>query len=304
MKSIFTAVIVTFNSRKYVGNALIELRDMNKKGIAECIVVDNNSSDGTADFIAQNHPWITLVRSDRNVGFGRGCNLGFNQVRTPFVLIHNPDAVLDYRNMQILIEFMESHKKAGIIAPAILEGESTFQSAGLMTTPVSILYSNLGSSNAMPQKREIIPNRDPFQTSWVCGAMMLIRSDLFRLLDGFDSRFFLYFEETDLCRRAVREGSEIWAIGDSIASHIGGASAESTGQIMGTSYITEHFYRSRFYYLVKHFGWVRAVGTEFIVWFLRNLRRWRNKVFKKSILTNNEGKYPFLRFPSHPENLS
>jgi hypothetical protein len=295
-----TAVIVTYNSREHINDALEILRVAYEAGDLECVVVDNASSDETADFISANHSWVTLLRSSRNLGFGRGCNLGFQQVDSPYVLILNPDAVVDLHTLKALLGFMESHDKAGIVAPAIIEAEESIQSAGLMTTPSSLLRSALGLNNAMPQQRRIVPGDSPFQTPWVCGAVMLIRSDLFRCLGGFDPRFFLYFEETDLCRRATQEGMEIWAVGQAVARHVGGASAKSTGQSIENSCIVEHFYRSRFYYLVKHFGWLPAVGTETAVRILLSLRHWYNYLIRRQPLPRMNGKQPFLRFPAHP----
>lgn len=297
-----TVVIVTYNSREHINDALETLRVAYEAGDLECAVVDNASSDETADFISANHSWVTLIRSARNLGFGRGCNLGFQQVTTPYVLILNPDAVVDHQTLKSLLGFMESHDKAGIVAPAIVEAEESLQSAGLMTTPASLLRSALGLDNTMPQQRLIIPGNPPFRTTWVCGAIMLIRSELFRRLGGFDPRFFLYFEETDFCRRVTQEGMEIWAVGQAVARHVGGASAKSTGQTIETSCIVEHFYRSRFYYLVKHFGWLPAMGTETLVRIFQIFRQWRNYLSGRQPLPHRKGIRPFLRFPTHPSD--
>lgn len=295
-----TAVIVTYNSCGHINNALQALRIAHEAGILDCVVVDNAGGDGTADFIAVAHPWVTLVRSKINLGFGRGCNLGFQQVDTPYVLIHNPDAVVDQQALRTLVDFMDSHRQAGVSAPATIVGGDHLQPAGMLTTPTSILRSALGFRNAMPCQRQITPGCPPFQTPWVCGAVMLIRSDLFRHLGGFDPRFFLYFEETDFCRRVKKAGAEIWAVGQAVAQHQGGACAKSTGQPLESSCIAEHFYPSRFYYLVKHFGWIPAVGAETLVRILHYLRRCRNHVTKRKSPAYNKSMPLFLRFPAPP----
>ena len=297
-----TAVIVTYNSRGHINDALAALRVAHEAGSLDCVVVDNVSSDGTADFVAAAHPWVTLIRSGRNLGFGRGCNLGFQQVNTPYVLIHNPDAVLKQQALQIMVDFIETHPQAGIVAPAIVEGERSLQAAGLLTTPASLLRAALGMVDALPDEQRIIPGNPPFATSWVCGAMMLIRSELYRRLGGFDPRFFLYFEETDFCRRAALEGAEIWAVGEAVARHLGGACAKATGQSMESFCISEHYYRSRFYYLVKHFGWVTAVGTETLVWLGQVARHGRNRIAGRQSLSPFTNNRPFLRLPSLPDD--
>ncbi len=300
-----TAVIVTYQSKDTVAHALNALYEAYGVGYLECVVVDNNSNDGTSDLVTENFPWVNLIRSNNNLGYGRGCNLGLMKVSTPYVLILNPDAEISFKALQTLVNFMVANRQVGIAAPAIVEGENSLQAAGLMTTPSSLLKAAFGFRRAMPQNQPITPDGSPFKTNWICGAIMLIRTDLFRKLGGFDPRFFLYFEETDFCRRATQYGAEIWAVGGAVTKHIGGVSAKSTGQSLESSCIAEHFYTSRFYYLVKHFGWVRAIGTELIVRIVRYLRYLRHGLLGRQQSSQTvQGKRPFLRFPSKPGDFS
>lgn len=299
-----TAVIVTYQSRETVGAALDALHEAHATGLAEAVVVDNASNDGTADFVAAHYPWVRLVLSSENLGYGRGCNRGFEFVATPYMLILNPDAVIDRDALRILVGFLSKKPQAGIAAPAIVEGQhGALQPAGLMTTPSTLLRGTLGSAQPYRDRRTIEPGGPSFETNWVCGAAMLIRSDLFRSLGGFDPRFFLYFEETDLCRRVAREGAEVWAIGEAVARHVGGASAKATGEKTRSSCIAEHYYRSRFYYLVKHFGWFRAVGTEAIIAAVPLLGLLRDRMTGRPDKHRTEARdRPFLRFPAQPRD--
>ncbi len=300
-----TAIIVTYESSDTVGHTMDAMQEAHVGGLVNVIIVDNASTDGTADYIAKNYPWALLIRSNKNLGYGRGCNLAFQKVTTPYVLILNPDAVIEPTALQTLVDFMTMNNQVGITAPAIVEGEKNLQSAGLMTTPSTLLKTACGYRQAMPESQPIIPNNSPFQTSWVCGAIMLIRTDLFQRAGGFDPRFFLYFEETDLCRRATQLGQEIWAVGEAVTEHIGGASAKRTGQSLVSSCISEHFYRSRFYYLVKHFGWTKAIGSESLVRAVQFLRNCRHKLsMQPESIQQIHKKQPFLRFPQHPDDVS
>lgn len=300
-KAIVTAVIVTYESRGTICRALDALSEAYIAGLANTIVVDNASHDGTADIIALSYSWVTLIRSEKNIGYGRGCNLAFKKVQTPYVLLLNPDAEMDVNAIDLLVDFMNSHRKAGISAPSIIEGENRIQAAGLMTTPLSILKGAFGAHSTMPQARPVTPGNLPFQTTWVCGAVMLIRSELYKRLGGFDPRFFLYFEETDLCLRTIQQGMEIWAVGEAVARHVGGASARTTGKSLASSCIAEHYYPSRFYYLVKHYGWIKAIGTETMVFILQQIRNWKHRFLgrpqtAKSLI----GTYAPFRFPEEP----
>jgi N-acetylglucosaminyl-diphospho-decaprenol L-rhamnosyltransferase len=297
-KSKVTALIVTFESRDCIGAALDSLAEAHHRGELECVVVDNASGDGSADFVEASYPWVELVRSPGNIGFGRGCNLGFERVRTPYVLIHNPDAVIDREAIHVLLGFVESRPEAGVVAPSVVYGDGAIQKVGMMTTPASLWRGAFGRSEAIPGARPVAPGTAAFRTDWVCGAMMLMRSELYRRLGGFDPRFFLYFEETDLLRRAMGEGAEIWCVGEAVAQHIGGASARAAGAMPAGGCIPEHFFRSRFYYLVKHFGWFQAVSSELVDWSFTAMRRGRDLLMRRNIASDSRHGRPLLRFPA------
>jgi GT2 family glycosyltransferase len=109
--------------------------------------------------------------------------------------------------------------------------------------------------------RVILPGSEAFATGWVCGAIYMIRTDLARKLGGFDPRFFLYWEEMDLCHRAADMGFETWAYGGAVANHICGASSnDDDTRIAGC--IGKYFYQSRRYYMIKHHGWWAATLSE------------------------------------------
>jgi N-acetylglucosaminyl-diphospho-decaprenol L-rhamnosyltransferase len=257
-----TAVIVTYQSRAMIGRTLDGLREAHQAGLADCVVVDNASSDGTADHVAQAYPWVKLIRSERNLGFGRGCNLGFRHVASPYVLFLNPDAVIERQALCVLMEFMEAHPAAGIAGPATHVGDG-LQKSGYLLTPWVLVKGALGMVEPYPQVREIAPGEPPRPTNWVCGGIMLVRSELFRRLGGFDPRFFLYFEETDLCVRARAAGYELWAIGEAIATHASNTSARKIDPTLAEEgCLSQHYYQSRYYYLTKHHGIVAATCAE------------------------------------------
>lgn len=256
-----TAIIVTFNSLATIDRALEGVREAFDAGELRVIVVDNASSDGSAEHVRRIHPWVQVVDSPGNVGFGRGCNLGVRHATTPYVLLLNPDAVLDRAGLEVLVRFMDDHPDCGAVGPAIKYPDGTLQHAGGLITPLGLVREAL-SRRPGGGRRAIVPGGEPFPTDWLCGAVFMTRLSLYRRLGGMDSRFFLYFEETDLCRRILRSGNSLWAAGRCIARHDGGSSAQSAGDLMDNGCLPEHFYPSRFYFLSKHYGFVRAALAE------------------------------------------
>jgi N-acetylglucosaminyl-diphospho-decaprenol L-rhamnosyltransferase len=253
-----TAVIVTYKSRKVVGLGLAALREGVEQGELRVMVVDNQSADGTAEHVRAQFPFVEVIDSGGNLGFGRGCNRGFSEVDTEFTVFVNPDAVMPLSAIRTLVGFFDRHPRAGICVPGI-----PGQPAGLMTTPQAILREAVGLAS-FPHAIETTSRDTPFRTDWAGGAIFMIRSKLFRALGGFDPRFFLYFEETDLCRRATKRNAEIWVVPTAQAEHEAHASALLSGKKLVGGNIAEYFFQSRFYYLSKHWGYPVAVLTELL----------------------------------------
>lgn len=259
---LITAIFVTYNSEDVIGLALAAMRESHEAGDLECLIVDNASRDGTLALIQRDHPWVRIVANSDNLGFGRALNLGMQQVETPYALFVNPDAILSRSGVRTLLEFMETHPKAGMVAPAIITGPEMLQHAGGITTPIDIVARAAGLKADRRLHRVIEPGSEAFETDWLSGAILMVRSELFQELGGFDPRFFLYFEETDLCRRIVQRGYQLWAVGKAAAHHAQGASARGTGAKLYSGCISEHFFRSRFYYFAKYHGLFAATFAE------------------------------------------
>jgi GT2 family glycosyltransferase len=295
-----TVVIVTYQSLGTIDQALDSLQPSIHAGIAKCVVVDNASSDATADHVESHYPAVSVIRSPSNIGFGRACNLGCETVDTPYIMFLNPDASIDRDHLEKLIEFMDSHPRAGIAGPATFDTTAdSFQPVGMLLTPMGMVRSTLRLPGAQPARRILKFGETPYQTNWVCGSSMLVRTSAFRALEGFDPRFFLYFEETDLCLRAARADYEIWAVGDSMARHIGAASARESGSQLTdreSGSIVRFFYPSRFYYLSKNFGWLAAVSAETITQGIE----WLRWIVKKLLGRPDHipAGRPFLRLPA------
>lgn len=296
-----TVVIVSYQSRDTIGATLDALRESYDAGLADAVVIDNASPDGTADFVATHFPWTTLVRNHNNVGFGRGCNQGFKCVATPYVLLLNPDAVIDLKALTVLVGFMISTPRTGICGPAVKETSGALQPAGGLPNPWKIMLRPLLPGWASSGQRHVVPGEAPAATDWVCGSVMLLRWKMIEEIGRFDPRFFLYFEETDLCYRAQRSGWEIWTVGEAVAGHVNAASAKTTKADMMWGTISEHYFKSRFYYLSKHFGRPAAVMAELGELFFMFMRAGVNLARGRSSRSLGPRlRAPILKLPASP----
>lgn len=234
--------------------------------VMDCVVVDNASKDRTPELLQRYQDWATVVLSDQNNGFGRGCNIGLAKVTTEYTLFLNPDAVLDSEAVGKMLSFMDAHPQVGVCGPATQVGPSRtefeWQVAGRRETPADLMRAAVPFIAAKDLYIPIVPGNAAFKTGWICGAAMLVRTEHIKSLGGFDPRFFLYWEEVDLCKRIEDSGFGVWALPEAIAWHIGGvSSSQDASRINGC--ISSHFFQSRRYYMVKHHGWFTATISEF-----------------------------------------
>ncbi|NGP53693.1 glycosyltransferase family 2 protein [Thioalkalivibrio sp. XN8] len=257
-----SVVLVSYQSRETIGRTLDALQRARESMGIRTIVVDNASSDGTADFVAEYHPWVSLVRGHENVGFGKGCNIALRDVASPYVLFLNPDAVCGLPALQAMLALMESRPSIGILGPAVVEASGQLQPSGALPTPWTVMWKPAFPGWASRGMRHVQPGELPRRTSWICGSVMLVRMSMVKEIGGFDPRFFLYFEESDLCARAHRAGWEVWTSGQAVCEHVNAASAKKTGDAMMWGTISDHYFRSRMYYMVKHHGWPAALVME------------------------------------------
>jgi N-acetylglucosaminyl-diphospho-decaprenol L-rhamnosyltransferase len=258
-----TAVIVTYQSARTIGDALAAARRCHDAGLLDLVVVDNASRDATREILAREAGWARVVLEATNHGFGRGCNLGFAHVNSPYTLFLNPDATIEPRALRTMLEFMEQRPGAGIVGPATLCGSTDhpqLQPTGPYPTPWSVVREAAPFLRRRSSAVTIVPGAPPQRTGWVCGALLMIRSSLARQLEGFDPRFFLYWEEIDLCRRAEHAGFETWALGTAVAHHVVGASSGDVPRVGAA--VAGHYYQSRYYYMAKHHGWLAAAAAE------------------------------------------
>jgi len=259
-----TAIIVTYQSARTIRDALAAARRCHDAGLLDLVVIDNASRDATPEILAREAGWARVLLEPTNHGFGRGCNIGLEHVRSPYTLFLNPDAAIEPPALRTMLEFMEQRATAGIVGPATLCGSKDhpkLQPTGPYPTPWSVVREAAPFLRRRSSAVTIVPGAPPMRTSWICGALLMIRSCLVQQLGGFDPRFFLYWEETDLCLRAESAGFENWALGTALAHHVVGASSGGGAPRFGTA-VAKHYYQSRYYYMAKHHGWLAATVAE------------------------------------------
>jgi hypothetical protein len=239
------------------------------------VVVDNDSGDFTsiAAAIAANDwaTWVLLVASPRNDGFAFGNNMGIGrawaQGPPDYVYLLNPDTQVRPGAIGALVTFLEENRAVGIAGSAIENSDGSdwpiaFRfptllsevDTGLEFGPVSRLLRNWTVARPMNETAE--------RVDWVSGASMMIRSSVFEAIGGMDENFFLYFEETDFCYRAMQAGFTTWYVPKARVMHMRGQSTNLSMVEARPKRLPQCWFESRRRYFVLRFGIPYAMAID------------------------------------------
>ena len=228
------AALVNYNSDDELKRALESIA-READGRWEGVVVDNGSTDGSEQSVLD-FPAVRLIKNRENVGFGRGVNQAMTASTAEYVLVMNPDCQLSAGALTPLIAVLDADATCAVVAPQILNPDGTPQGnargdpdmlTGLFgrTSPLRRTLSGLDVA-----RRNVITsttNSAAVTVDWVSGACMLVRRSAVGAVGGFDERYFMYWEDADLCRRLRQQGSIVCYLPAATAVHRVGHSSRT-----------------------------------------------------------------------------
>lgn len=246
MKPLVSIIIVNWNSKEDLRECLESFPKV-KYPNHEIILVDNGSRDDSVEFVKNNFPKIRIVRSNKNLGFAGGNNLGFEKSKGKYVLFLNNDTIIVEDFLTPLINFMEEREDVGIVQPKIL-----------FHRPNLPLHHKINSVGSFLLKSGFLYHQDygmadkkysyPYEIFSAYGACFLARKKIIDEVGLFDERYFAYFEETDLCHRVLLNGWKIMVLPDIFIYHKGAKTAEK----LPTAFIQYHSFKNRIFTYLKN----------------------------------------------------
>lgn len=265
-------VIVNWNSGNQLAACIDSVERNSCDEVSAVIVVDNGSTDGS--LVDEGYSkLLTIIKSGVNLGFGKACNLGAKGGQSEYILFLNPDACLYEQTLSRAMDFIRSEKSnLGILGVGLVdEAGVVARSCARFPTPFRLISHAIGLSRFFPLSGSPMREWDHKETrdvDQVIGAFFLVRRDLFESLNGFDERFFVYFEEVDFARRAKSAGWRSVYLADAQAFHSGGGTSNNVKA-------RRLFYslRSRLLYSFKHFSLIGAFLVSLATFFLEPLSR-------------------------------
>jgi GT2 family glycosyltransferase len=268
-----SVVIVSFEVRECLRRCLTALGEAG--GALDVWVVDNASSDGSADMVAEEFPAVRLLRHERNLGFAVAANRALREGQRDYALLLNPDAELRAAALERLVRFLDLHPHAAVVAPRLLGSDGRPQrSAWSFPQLTSTLLRLVGAPRRRPGPSDVGGDGEatPRSVDWVSGACVLVRRTAMAQVGLLDEAFFLYGEDVDWCRRFWNAGWSVWLDPSITAVHLGGQSAARLKRA-GVDLWTLHSGRNDYLYFRKHRG-ARAAALITAVDCLSSALRW------------------------------
>lgn len=236
---------------------------------AEIIVIDNNSTDNSLEYLTPRFSAIHFIANKENLGFAKACNQGLQQAKGKYILFLNPDTIVPEDCFEKCISFFEAHPDTGALGVRMLDGSGKFlkESKRAFPAPMTSLYKLFGLSKLFPHSKAFsryhlghLDEKENNEVDVLAGAFMLIRKDVLDKVGSFDETFFMYGEDVDLSYRIQKAGYKNYYFAESSIIHFKG---ESTRK--GTMNYVRMFYNAMSIFVRKHYGGSRAGIFNFLI---------------------------------------
>jgi GT2 family glycosyltransferase len=262
-----SVVIVSWNTKTLLLDALRSFLPF--RGVTgEVVVVDNASSDGSAEAVEREFPSARVIRNPVNLGFAGGVNVGLAAAKEPLVCLLNTDTLVVGDALRALVEYAAAHPEAGVVGPRVLNRDGTLQAScfrfpSLLNLFLSATYLYKLFPDSSVMNRERLAGVDltrPTRVDVVSGCCFLVRRAVLEKVGLLDEGYFMYAEETDFCFRARKAGFEVHYAPVGEIVHFGGGSSRLASRKMFLE-----FRRSLLRFFAKNHGPLHALAARLLL---------------------------------------
>jgi GT2 family glycosyltransferase len=226
-----SVIIVSFNSSKYLEKCLATLKKYLPGYRSEIIVVDNDSEDRSVEIVKKNFPGVRLIENKKNLGFSKANNIAIKNTSSEYVMLLNSDCRLYKDSLDIMIDFMDKNRSAGISGPKIINSDGSIQYScrrfpSFFDAGMHSILANIIPDNPFSRRYKLvnINRKEAAEVDWVSGSCMLIRRSALNETGLLDEKYFMYVEDIDLCFQMWKKGWKVYYNPEAqILHHIGGS---------------------------------------------------------------------------------
>ena len=264
-----SVIIVNYNVKHFLEQCLHSVLKAAKNISTEIFVVDNNSVDGSAQLIRDKFPNIQFIQNKENLGFSKANNQAIRLAKGEFILLLNPDTVVEEDTFSKVIHFMENHEDAGALGVKMIDGKGNFlpESKRGLPTPLVAFYKMFGLSKLFPKSKRFgkyhlsyLSKNEIHEIDVLAGAFMLLRKKALDKVGLLDETFFMYGEDIDLSYRIQLGGYKNFYFPHTTIIHYKGESTKK-----GSLNYVKVFYNAMIIFAKKHFPGGRAGIFTFLI---------------------------------------
>lgn len=235
-----SACIVTHNNLKYIGKTVGTLLTYTQGVDFTLYIVDNDSTDGTIELLEKeygNEPRLEIIKTGTNCGFGSGHNKIINIIDSDYHAVVNPDIIIADDVITNMVKYMEEHKEVNLLSPKICFPDGRNQILGKRNPKFKYLVASRLRDEEEPSKllkEYTMMEKDwsqPFEIENATGCFMFFRTSAFKELNGFDERYFMYFEDCDITRE-INKTSKAVFYPNAIVYHVWGRDSKRNMNLM------------------------------------------------------------------------
>jgi glycosyltransferase involved in cell wall biosynthesis len=251
-------IIVNYNVKHFLEQAILSVEKAIQGITCEVFVVDNNSVDGSTQLVKEKFPWVLLIENKKNVGFSVANNQAIKLAKGKYILLLNPDTIVEEDTFKKVLDFMESHSDAGGLGVKMLDGTGHFlpESKRSLPTPWVSFYKIFGFSKIFPKSKKFgkyhltYLNKDEnHEVEILAGAFMLLRKSVLDQIGLLDEDYFMYGEDIDLSYRIIKSGYKNYYYSGTQIIHYKGESTKK-----GSMNYVKVFYNAMLIFARKHFS--------------------------------------------------
>ena len=260
-----SVVIVNYNVKHFLEQCLNSVAAAAEHCETEVFVVDNNSVDGSCNMLREKFPWVKLIENKKNYGFSYANNQAIKQSTGEYVLLLNPDTVIEEDTLKSVCDFMDAHPDAGGLGVKMIDGKGRFlpESKRGLPTPQVAFYKIFGLSKLFPKSKKFgkyhltyLDKDQIHKVDVLSGAFMLLRAETLNKIGLLDETFFMYGEDIDLSYRITLGGYNNYYYPETTIIHYKGESTKK-----GSVNYVLVFYNAMKIFARKHFSKGKGAGT-------------------------------------------
>lgn len=264
-----SVIIVNYNVKHFLEQCLHSVQKAAGKLDVEIFVVDNNSVDGSSQLVKEKFPGIFLIENKQNLGFAKANNQAVRQAKGRYILLLNPDTVVEEDTFRKVIAFMDEHPEAGGLGVKMIDGKGNFlpeSKRGLPTPRVAFSHMS-GLSRLFPRSKSLgkyhmtyLDKDSIHEVDVLAGAFMLLRKEVLDTVGLLDETFFMYGEDIDLSYRITKAGFRNYYFPETTIIHYKGESTKK-----GSLNYVKVFYHAMIIFAQKHFSGGKAGSLSLLI---------------------------------------